>query len=88
VPSKRPCHQVVLRLLPGGEPWFRIETSGGGILRMPGTVSLLQLFERLSSPTSAQHTPEGELMVLVPVGDVLTVGGIRELHRKRSAQSD
>lgn len=88
MPTKRECHQVVLRLLPGGEPWYRVECSSGKAFAVPGTMSLQQVWERIRSGTSGSHTPEGELMVMVSVNDVLTLGGVRELRRRRRDQAD
>lgn len=88
MPTKRECHQVVLRLLPGGEPWYRVECSDGKAFAVPGTISVQQLWERIGRRTTASHTPEGELMVYVSVNDVLTLGGVRELKRKRRDQLD
>lgn len=75
----RPRHQVVLQLMPGAEPWLRVETAQGPF-KLPATCSLLELWEVLQQGPRGTKAPAGELMVRVPLEVVLaspTIGAYR-----------
>lgn len=80
----RPRYQVVLQLMPGAEPWLRVEAEGREVARLPAACSLLELWEILSG--GRRHdTPGGTVMVRVPLDQVLagapTVGAYRRQRR-------
>lgn len=59
---RRSRHQVVLQLMPGSEPWIRVE-AGTRVLKMPADVSVLELWERLESRHRPPKHVTGELLV-------------------------
>jgi hypothetical protein len=63
---RRPRHQIVVQLMPGAEPWLRIE-EGGRSFKMPATCSLLELWELLDGGYRAKRAPAGEIMARVPL---------------------
>lgn len=79
---RRPRHQVVLQLMPGAEPWVRVETAKGAF-KLPAQCSLLELWEELQSGRTGPPAQTGTLMVRVPLDQVLesrTVGFYRKSH--------
>jgi hypothetical protein len=66
VKRRRPRHQVVVQLMPGAEPWLRVET-GRGSFKLPATCSLLELWELLQGGYRANKAGRGELLVRVPL---------------------
>lgn len=83
----RPRHQVVLQLMPGAEPWMRVETCKGP-LKLPATCSILELWEVLQQGPRRAQTPAGEVMVRVPLELVLSSPTIGAYRRSRERYSD
>lgn len=82
--ARKRRHQVLLLLMTGSEPWMAVRKSDGTWLKMPAGVSLLELWERLEGPSTRRTAPTGEVYVRVALGDVLTIGGVRQRARKRA----
>lgn len=79
----RPRHQVVLQLMPGAEPWLRVETYRG-VFKLPAACSCLELWEVLQQGPRGAKAPAGEVMVRVPLREVLTRPTIGAHRRARS----
>ena len=84
---RRPRYQVVLQLMPGAEPWIRIETQGGSF-KLPAACSLLEAWELLSGGVRGATAPRGEVMVRVPLELALSSPTIGAYRRARARQAD
>lgn len=83
----RPRYQVTLQLMPGAEPWMRVETDRGPI-RLPAMCSVLELWEAIQRGPRRAQAPAGEVMVRVPLDMVLASPTIGEYRRRARSQAD
>lgn len=81
--TDRPRYQVVIQLMPGAEPWMRVETDRGPV-KLPAACSLLELWETVQRGPRGAKAPTGEVMVRVPLDLVLASPTIGELRRQRA----
>lgn len=66
---RKPRHQVVLMMMPGAEPWIRVQAPGGSF-SLPAGCSLLELWELLAGGVGGTPKVRGEIYARVPLRDL------------------
>lgn len=74
--------------MPGSEPWIGVEANGGFLFKLPASCSILELWECLSDGVKPRKRLDGQVMVRVPLDQVLTLGYVRSERRSAPRQSD
>jgi hypothetical protein len=65
--ARRPRHQVILQVMPGAEPWIRIEHSRGWF-KLPLFCSIEELVQGVAEGWNGTHNARsGETVVRVPL---------------------
>lgn len=83
----RPRYQVVLQLMPGAEPWMRVEACGG-VTKLPAGCSLIELWEVLSRGLRGSPKASGQVYVRVPLDELLSSPSLGAVRKRRRHHED